>query len=483
LEACRQAGAVCLIGSPYEPSMLRNAQLSRAGTLLALCEDDRKNVSLLTLTESLVGRGADSVRSEDEDPLAPSDPENVGCVIQVSEPRLMEVLRRHDLHRDPSDNLHLRIFSMHEMVARAMLRECMIGPETRELNKVLLLGVGGEGRLGEALVVRLAKDRFIDAEPGQAVRPVEVHVYDQMASNWARCVQGGFDAEMEQICRLRPTDCIASRCGFRGLGQREELIKAEYDAVFICMSDESHALIQAAQLRDVLPTRVPIIVRVHEELSGFGRLLERPNAGGLGENIHVVGSHDRVFDIIASMNPTVEMLAQVLHQDYLLLTQRKRRAAQERGDTEMARTIAEKAAFVPWRRLAEEYRDSNRALAQRLRAHLNVPAMAGGKGRRFRLEFCPRGLIAPQNLFVLSKEELETLATQEHQMWCETMTSLGWRKGGGPAPHGSDPVRKLNPNLIPWEELTNDMKENDRNIIRRLAYIFAKADYRVIAMA
>lgn len=481
LETCRQAGAVCLIGSPFEETMMRKARLERAGTLLALSEVDRKNVTLLSLAAKMLNPGAADVPpSGEEDPLAPPGPNTLGCVVQVSEPGLLEVLRRHDLHHDANAHLHLRIFSTHEMVARAMLRECALGLKVPVLNKVLLLGTGAGGRLGEALVLRAMKDRWIDREPDQPVRRLEIDVYDEKAEGWVNCVRGGFDQQMRELCELKATDRLANRCGFRGIAQRDELEGAKYDAVFVCMSNEAHALIQAVQLREVLPERVPIIVRVHEEAAGFGKLMQRPDAGGLGKNLHVVGSHDRVFDIVASMNPITEMVAQVLHQDYLLLTQRKIRAAEDRGDLAEAAKLGNKAAFAQWLRLADEYHKSNRALAQRLRSHLTVPSESGQLARRFRLQYCPRELITPHNSFRLTGAEVEALARQEHDLWWQKMESLGWRQGSGQDPHSSDPVLKLNPNLVPWEKLAEGMKEYDRNIIRRIAHVFAKADYRVV---
>lgn len=479
LETCRQAGAVCLTGSPLEPAMLQQAQLTRARTLLSLREDDRKNIKLLSLAASIIGSGENIPRTEDDDPLAPTNPDSVGCVIQVSEPRLLEVLGQHDWNRDPYDRMHLRLFNTHEIVARAMLRECLIGMEMPALRKILLLGIGAGGRMGEALVLRAVKDCWIDAEPGSSAK-IEIHVLDENADEWVQCIRQGMSDKMTEVCRLVPVQRPANRCGFRAHDSREELKQADFDAVFVCMGPESQALIQTAALREILLERTPIIVRVHDEATGFGSLLSKPNAGGLGKNIRVVGVHDRVFDLVASMNPMVEMVAQVMHQDYLALTQRKLLDARARGDLEKASEIERKKAFVPWSQLSENYRESNRALARRLREHLNVPPIDRHPGRQFSLKFWPRDLISPGDSYQLSDEEITALAMQEHALWMETMLALGWRPGHGDDPDSSDDARKLSPHLVPWDKLVEHMKDYDCNIIRRLPFVFAKADQKVV---
>lgn len=492
LEACRAAGAVCLTGSPQEVTDLRRAQLARAGALVALGDDDRQNIQLLGAVADLLGKSdladkkgcADQRPATDEDdPLAPSDGRNVGCVIQFSEPGMLEVLRRHELHRDPTDRLHLRIFNRHELIARAMLRESLLGQNVPLLRKVLLLGTGSRGRLGEALVLRAAKDAWLErADAAQTFEPLEIHVFDRDAKLWIECLRSRHEI-INRACRLVERDGPPAKCGFRTVDNWKGIEDENYDAAFVCVPDESHALMQAAHLRNALDTRVPVVVRMHEERAGFGELLRRPNAGGLGENLRVVGTHDRVFDVAASMQPFLEIIAQALHQDYLALTQRNLRQAEERGDAAAAATIARKAAFRPWSDLDESYRESNRALAMRLREHLTVPQPNGRPARRFRLEFCPGGLIEHWSLYRLSDQEpnneLERMAEREHELWCAAQRAAGWRYAPA-GEHTSDPRQKLTPNLVEYSALSDGMKEYDRDILRRLPYVFAKADYKVV---
>jgi hypothetical protein len=282
--------------------------------------------------------------------------------------------------------------------------------------------------------------------------------------------------ELAALCRLHPYDLPGARHGYREPEMRKRLEEAQVDVAFICLSNESLALIQAATLREILRDTVHIIVRVKEEDAGFGALLQPPAAGGLGRFIRPVGTHDQVFDIAKSMNPMIELLAQVLHHDYLLLTARKIRRTKESGDEAKVKELRAKKAYVPWRKLAEDLKESNRMLAVRLRKHLTIP----GSNRRFMIRFAPHELLQPDKMFRLSEAEIEALAMQEHDEWMAAMKSLGWRKGHGANPHASDPERKLNPNLVPWTELDEGMKDYDRNIIRRLPYYFAKADYEIV---
>ncbi len=477
LDACRAAGAVCLTGSPLEAIWLRKARLDRAGTLLALGEDDRANVSLLCLAADLLAEGGDFAPPP-ADPLAPTAGTAVGCVVQVTEPRLLDILRRHDA-RPAAGRLHARAFNVHELVARAMLRECLIGLSSPVLDTVLVLGTGAGGRLAQALAVRAAKDRWIDRDPTAPdadSRPLKVDVYDPDAEEWASCLTSGLDPAVAALLTVGPHPCDAHRCGFRGADVREKIVRGGYHAAFVGMSDEAHALIQAVALREALPDTVPVVVRVREEATGFGGLLARTPSDNFGANVHAVGTQDQVFALAASLNPMVEVFARALHQDYLLLTHQRFDHATRRGDLAEAAKIRAKAAFVRWRKLSADLKQSNRLLAGRLSRYLTIP----GTGRRFRAEFRPNALLNPQRYYRLSADEVEVLARLEHDGWMADMTALGWRRGHGAGPHDSDPVRKLNPNLVPWADLDEGMKEYDRNVIRRLPFAFAKADYEVI---
>ena len=62
----------------------------------------------------------------------------------------------------------------------------------------------------------------------------------------------------------------------------------------------------------------------------------------------------------------------------------------------------------------------------------------------------------------------------------EIATNVGGRNGHDFDPHSSDPERKLNPNLVPWNELDDGKGDYGHNIIRRLPYVFAKADYAAV---
>ena len=84
------------------------------------------------------------------------------------------------------------------------------------------------------------------------------------------------------------------------------------------------------------------------------------------------------------------------------------------------------------------------------------------------------GLLNPREMFQPTPEEVEALAIQEHNLWMQAMEKLGWQKGD--AYNLRD---RLNPNLVPWEQLDEGTREYDRNIIRRLPYVLAKADYKV----
>lgn len=540
LNTCRAAGVICLQGSAAESADLKRAQVVRGRALVALGENDAANMDLLVGTVREL-EGNSSVKPHPpfwsdagplaegaaipEQPLAPPKPNSLSFFQQVTEPGLVEVLKRHSWHHNRHDKLHLRIFSQHEMAARAMLRETMVGLDIPNFQKILIVGTGATGRMGEALVVRAIKDQRIDFPDAG---PLDIHVLDSDAEKWAQCLSGRTQF-LGEVSGIHPRNVPASRCGFLEVKDWNGILGEGFDAVFICLANDSLAVTQAGRVVDAIakqaaecgqaPAVLPVVVRVRDESGGFGQLLS------VGENhpcthVRPVGMQDRVFDVIESMNPVMEMLAQVTHQDYLSRRQQQIRSA----SPEEGRKILhdKRASLQSWTNLSESLKESNRELVRRYPKMLEIPDQQGQIVRRFHMEFAPDEIIDPRVPYSLSQEELERLGPLEHDNWYIAQYKAGWRyreKKADPEEatrHESLPREQLlklanakhqtwlddkrqegcdvsevdhfhapshltfNENMCSWNELSDDMRRYDYGIIQRLPYVLAKADYKLV---
>jgi len=66
------------------------------------------------------------------------------------------------------------------------------------------------------------------------------------------------------------------------------------------------------------------------------------------------------------------------------------------------------------------------------------------------------------------------MARMEHDRWCTERRGQGWRQGAE-----RNDARKLHPDLVPWEELTDEAREKDRMMVRDLPAFLAKAGFQV----
>jgi hypothetical protein len=108
-----------------------------------------------------------------------------------------------------------------------------------------------------------------------------------------------------------------------------------------------------------------------------------------------------------------------------------------------------------WADLDEDLRNSNRAAAD----HIDIKLRAIG-AQRVR----GRGDAA----FCFTAVEVELLAEIEHRRWWADRLLNGWTPGSP-----KDPVRKIHPDLRPWQELSEAMREKDRQQINDLPAILA----------
>lgn len=106
------------------------------------------------------------------------------------------------------------------------------------------------------------------------------------------------------------------------------------------------------------------------------------------------------------------------------------------GEISRGRSPGETPALVEWDRLPEALRQANRNQVD----HLPIKHMALALST--------------------SPEALEALAEAEHRRWMADRITAGWRRG-----EPRDDARKLHPSLRPYEDLSEEEKDKDRQTV------------------
>lgn len=155
---------------------------------------------------------------------------------------------------------------------------------------------------------------------------------------------------------------------------------------------------------------------------------------------------------MAAIRPhTYEHLAKAIHDAYV-------RKAIERGDSADTND-----SVRPWDDLPKYLQDFNREQALDIGRKL---AMVG-------LIAVPMG--TSSSPFTFTEEEVEKLAQAEHRRWMKERTAKGWRHG--PV---RDSERKLHPDLVDWEYLTEDSRDKDRSAVRGIPKHLETVGLRIV---
>jgi hypothetical protein len=219
-------------------------------------------------------------------------------------------------------------------------------------------------------------------------------------------------------------------------------------AALISLEDDAATLRATLVMRRILPERCPIIACTTGG-SSFANFLDR-SASGMLPNVEGFSLLERACRPDVLLNGYRETLAQAIHADYV---RRRREDGADHDDP----------ALAGWDALPETLRASNRAQAADL----------GEKLRTIGCELVPATDWEPPPM-PFTPEEVERLAILEHQRWEAERRQDGWRLGSK-----RDPLRKLSPYLVPWNNLPEEIKDLDRNAIRALPTFLARAGFAI----
>jgi len=189
---------------------------------------------------------------------------------------------------------------------------------------------------------------------------------------------------------------------------------------------------------------------VHD--AGLATLLESSGQATLFKNLFAYGLIDRICFPELVIGGTHEILAREIHAEYL-------RDGLQRGETSATNT-----SLLPWDKLPETLKESNRRQADHIGLKLNAIGCS----------------IAPltdweENLFVFSSDEIEVMARMEHDRWIAERKADGWKY----SPKEKNVSKKTHPLLVPWGKLKEDQKDLDRNTVRNLPAFLTRTGFKI----
>lgn len=153
---------------------------------------------------------------------------------------------------------------------------------------------------------------------------------------------------------------------------------------------------------------------------------------------------------LLTIKPVKDIMAKAIHERYL------------RDQKEKGRVSHDDPAMRPWEQLPGQLKTSNRRQAE----HVIV------KLRAIECDFRPSGR-RKRSEFRFKPEEIEVLAKMEHDRWVQERILGGWREGL------RDVIKKTTPYLVPWEELDDEIRDNDRQAVRGMPYLMAEAGFEI----
>lgn len=477
--ACERLGVAVLKGDATQISMLRLAGLLRADTVVITCGSDSTNLEIALRIKSALDEAtphhpalnilpepwrirflewlrAAPLEGMNTDATGRSRPLRI--LPEVRSAWLLELMRTHPTATLSSKAVETRPFDLAANAARVLLER----PEFGRIWRLYAHGttptlqphlvIAGLGEFGMQIIARAVQTTF--ALPGCRLA---VTVLDQQGEASVAALEARFPG-MRKLIDWQFIQTVFEADNPAAWPQvwaavEETLHKRAPNlttvAAIVILKEDKDSLHTALQMRERLDklgrAGTPVFVRLRQrhELGQFAASLDGVESildrlvpfGDLGE----LTAPDVLIDA------DQDILAHAVHDTY--------RAGKPRAE-----------ANRPWNELAERFKQSNRASAD------HIPVKLAAVGMRL---VDRRGHVAE-----LTEAEIETMSVIEHYRWMMERQSMGWTK----APKGSAPdaVARRSPDLVPWEELSADAREKDRDVVRGIPASIAAAHQSIL---
>ena len=432
----RASGGIVILGDARDPELLEKVKLNRALSLVSVLGDDGKNAEVAVLAEEI-----SKTRKEG----------TLTCIIHIFDAQLWRLLREKELQAHQNYSFRLEMFNIFDRGAHLMVQGNPPWTEHRPDRPphVLIIGLG---KMGQRVVLETARGWQIHNPVSD--HKIHVTIIDQDAENKLAALKIQHP-RLEKLGSFQSFDIDIMTGEFDRIADHfQEGQNINLDLVYVCLDDETFCLQTGLRLNHQLRRhQIPTVLRMVES-GGLAMLVGSEGSGGEAfNNLRIFDLLDQTCTAELLQGGTHEILARNLHAVYL----------------ENCRGAAGDDALVPWEDLSDYLKEKNRQQADR------IPLMLKSVGCR----------IAPLQDWDAEKfmfqegdkeedDQIARMAKLEHEHWCAAKKEEGWKYG-----IEKDPDKKTAPSLLPWEDLPEPEKEKNKQFIRDLPRMLARAGFQI----
>jgi hypothetical protein len=433
---CKDRGAIVLTGNAADPQLLRKARTHRAKQVISVCDSDATNTEIALFVRQLAPEGKGR---------------SLSCLAHIVDLHLWNLLKESEIQIGKFESFRLGFFNINEIGARVMLYRYppfnnLITHQDKPHTVIV-----GTGQMVEYLIVNAARMwRYGGAVNAERL---QITIVDRRAAPFEETLRRKYP-RLEKYCDLLPLDIDVNSPEFeKAPFLYDGNCPSNVNMIYVSLGDESTSLSAAYKLwQQAMHLNISIIVHM-DVRAGLSTLLQ--NIGAKRESpasVHAFALLEETCtpDLIWG-GSTFEILARAIHDDYL-------RNARLRAETPQTNK-----SMVRWEDLSENLRESNRNQAE----HISEKMRLFGYDITMTTEWDSKPIKFPA-------DEVEEMAKMEHTRWVNERLQAGWKYGPS-----KDDIKKINPTLISWEELSEEEKDKDRNTVIGIPEFLAKAGFQL----
>lgn len=422
IEVCRGLGVPVIIGDAKRSRTLDAAGVGRASRLLALTPNDAVNTQIVSAARELA---------------SDRRPAELRSLALITNPDFCQLLRVQEARRNDPD-LSVDFFNIDEIGARLLLETHPVDPDVERPHIV----VAHLDPLGAWLIYHAA--RAWHERRGDDDAKLVVTVLDDAAE---RRIAELLDehAALEKVCRLEPL-ALTTRDVNELRAHHLDEATPPISNVYVTAYADAEAFETALKLQSELPS-VPVTVAMSRP-HGMAGLLAEAKEAGAAANVDVFLTMENTCTAELVRGGSFEPIARVIHDRW---------RSRERAAGRVAPT---------WDELDELKRESNRAQARHIPVKLRMIGCAIAPLRHW-----------GSDDFAFTEEEIEELAIAEHDRWWQERIDKKWKRADV-----RNDARREHPDMVPFDELTEEVKDKDRDPVRDIPATLATVGLRVMRL-